>query len=367
LPYRIEERATDAPVRVLLVTQRGSRGRWVIPKGNAGSVPPHLSAGEEAEAEAGVRGAVCPTPLGSYRYRKRRRSGASIMLDVDVFPLAVTEVMGSWKEQDERDRRWFALSEAADALEEEDLRDLIRSFAPAEFLAAARRTSLIDTVVRKSRMGAMFGWFQRLLPRTGNFFEMFEAHAAVILAAADATARMLDHPRELDHMREIHEREHDADEISRTVLQTVRKTFLTPFDRGAIASLIGAMDDTVDEMHATASAIELYEVETIPQEMKDMVAIIVDAARVTSEAIPLLRDIGRNAGRLHELTERLVRMESHADEIHAAGLKKALREHGASNTLQFVVDREVYKHLERITDAFEDVADEIDGIVIEHA
>jgi len=101
--------------------------------------------------------------------------------------------------------------------------------------------------------------------------------------------------------------------------------------------------------------------------MKDMVAIIVDAARVTSEAIPLLRDLGRNAGRLHELTERLVRMESHADAIHAAGLKKALQQHGTKDTLQFVVDREVYKHLERITDAFEDVADQIDGIVIEHA
>ena len=196
---------------------------------------------------------------------------------------------------------------------------------------------------------------------------MFENHAAVIVAAADATARLLQNPEEHDHIREIQEREHDADEIGREVLQTVRKTFLTPFDRGSIASLIGAMDDTVDEMHATAQAIDLYEVKEIPQEMKDMAAIIVDAARVTSEAVPLLRDLGRNATRLHELTERLVRMESHADAIHAAGLKRALHAHGSTDTLQFVVEREVYKHLERITDAFEDVADEIDGIVIEHA
>ena len=213
----------------------------------------------------------------------------------------------------------------------------------------------------------MFGWFQRLLPTTGNFFEMFEAHAAVILAAADATARLLEMPTEKDHIREINEREHDADEINRAALQTVRKTFLTPFDRGAIAALMAAMDDTVDEMQATANAIDLYEVNEIAPEMRDMGAIVIDAARVTAEAIPLLRDIGKNGARLHELTERLVRMESHADVIHAAGLKKALHQHGAENTLQFVVDREVYKHLERITDAFEDVADEIDGIVIEHA
>ena len=213
----------------------------------------------------------------------------------------------------------------------------------------------------------MFGWFQRLLPRTGNFFEMFENHAAVILDAADGMVKLLENPRDKQYVRAIVEREHDADEINRTVLQTVRKTFLTPFDRGAITSLIGAMDDTVDEMQATATAIDLYEVETIAEEMKAMGAIIAEAAKVTAEAIPLLRDLGKNAIRLHVLTERLVRMESEADMIHAAGLKRALLEHGTSNTLQFVVSREVYKHLERITDAFEDVADQIDGIVIEHA
>jgi uncharacterized protein Yka (UPF0111/DUF47 family) len=63
----------------------------------------------------------------------------------------------------------------------------------------------------------------------------------------------------------------------------------------------------------------------------------------------------------------VVRIEGHADEIHAAGLKRSLQKHGASDTLRFVVERELYKHLERIVDAFEDVADEIDGIVIDHA
>jgi len=62
-----------------------------------------------------------------------------------------------------------------------------------------------------------------------------------------------------------------------------------------------------------------------------------------------------------------VRMEGHADEIHRAGVKRAFNEHGASNAMRFTVDREIYKHLERIVDAFEDVANEIDGIVIDHA
>ena len=135
----------------------------------------------------------------------------------------------------------------------------------------------------------------------------------------------------------------------------------------AITALIGSMDDAIDEMQAAASAIQLYEVQDFDQEMKDMAAIIVDCARLVAEAMPLLRDVGSNGGRLHELTERLVRMEGHADEIHSAGLKKAFQAHRNGDAIQFVVQREIFKHLERIVDAFEDVANVIDGIVIDHS
>jgi hypothetical protein len=351
----------------LLITSRESK-RWVIPKGNGmGGLAPHTAASVEAEEEAGVRGPVCPTPLGSYQYRKKRRNGASLMLDVDVFPLCVTQELDSWKESHERERRWFTLADAAEAVEEADLADLIRSFNASEFNNAARR-SVLGAVADKSKVGPMFAWFQRLLPKTGNFFELFEAHAVSIVAAANATGRLLEGGSGMkDHIREIHEREHDADNIIREVLTTVRRTFLTPFDRGAITSLIASMDDAVDEMHAAASAIELYELTEFEQEMKDIAAIIVDAARLTAEAMPLLRDVGRNGGRLHELTERLVRMEGHADDLHAVGLKSAFQSYGATDTLRFIVAREIYKHLERIVDSFEDVANEIDGIVIDHS
>jgi predicted phosphate transport protein (TIGR00153 family) len=368
LPYRTEGAAPDASVRVLLVTSRGT-GRWVIPKGNVpGGIAPHQAAAMEAEEEAGVAGSVCPIPLGSYRYRKRHSTGASLMVDVDVFPLAVTQEFDSWKEQSQRERRWFTLPEAAEAVEEPDLSDLMRSFAASEFRAAVRRTGMFHLVAQKSRASHMFGWFQRLLPKTGNFFELFEAHGVTIVAAADALARLFQGGgARADHIREIVEREHDADNIIREVLQTVRKTFLTPFDRGAITSLIGAMDDAVDEMNAAAGAVSLYDFTAFDEDMRDMTAIIVDAARVTAEALPLLRDVAKNAARLHELTERLVRMEGHADEVHDRGLKKAFTQCGEHETMKFIVVREIYKHLERIVDALEDVANEIDGIVIDHA
>src|SRR5690606_5520296 len=231
--------------------------------------PPHVSAAREAQEEAGALGAVCPVALGSYRYRKRQRSGASLMVDVEVFPLALTDELDTWKEQDERERRWFPLGEAAEAVDEPDLRELIRSFASADFRTALRPSRLPLAVTQTTGMSAMFAWFQRLLPKTGNFFELFEAHAATGLSAAEATAsprrphtcawvlrllakagnffglfdahagtvpsaaeataRLLEGSGEPEqHVREIIEREHDADEITREVLQTVRRTFLTP-------------------------------------------------------------------------------------------------------------------------------------------
>ena len=88
-------------------------------------------------------------------------------------------------------------------------------------------------------------------------------------------------------------REHEADDITREVLQDVRRVFVTPFDRSAITDLIGVMDDAIDQMNGTAKSIELYEVTSFEPQMRDMAGIIVEAARVTAEAIPLLRSLGQ--------------------------------------------------------------------------
>jgi predicted phosphate transport protein (TIGR00153 family) len=213
----------------------------------------------------------------------------------------------------------------------------------------------------------MFAWFQRLLPHRGDFFGMFEAHANTLVRAAEALHQLTSDgvpPAVL--LQTIQDHEHEADEVIRQVLTAVRKTFLTPFDRGAITSLIGAMDDAIDEMLAAARAIDLYELRELRPEMKEIVHLISEAATVTAEAVPLLRNVSVNGAKLHELTGRLVRLEGEADDIHAAGLKRAFQT-AKDNPLQFAVAREVFRNLERVTDAFEDVANEIDGIVIDHS
>ena len=196
---------------------------------------------------------------------------------------------------------------------------------------------------------------------------MFEAHAKTLVDAATALQMLAsDGVSPEDLLKTIQDHEHKADDIIRQVLTEVRRTFLTPFDRGAITSLIGAMDDAIDEMLAAARAIELYGLRELCPEMKEIVGLISEAAAVTNEAVPLLRKVSVNGKKLHELTERLTRLEGEADDIHAAGLKRVFQTAGA-DPLQFAVAREVFKNLERVTDAFEDVANEIDGIVIDHA
>src|SRR3954454_5604525 len=132
----------------------------------------------------------------------------------------------------------------------------------------------------------MFAWFQRLLPRTGDFFGMFEAHSATLVGAADALNKLVGGGQGRgEHISEIDRKEHEADDIIRDVLRTVRKTFLTPFDRGSITSLIGAMDDAIDEMQATARAVDPYKLTSFTTEMKQMAGMIAEAATLTAEAM----------------------------------------------------------------------------------
>ncbi len=327
-----------------------------------------MAAAREALEEAGVTGAVCPSALGSYFYRKTLNSGAAIRAEVQLFPLAVTGELDEWPEADQRTRRWFSLSEAAAAVEETDLGILIRSFRASEVRALTSTAPLLARIAGAKRKLGMFHWFQSLLPNQGNFFALFEAHGETLVAGSNALVRMLQGGETMgQHVREIAEREHDADAIAREVLISVRKTFLTPFDRGAITSLIGSMDDAINQMHQVSSAVAIYDVTTFEPEMQDIAAIIVEAARLIAEALPLLRAIHANAARLHELTERLIRLEGRADEIHDAGLARAYRTLGEAAPMRFFVHRELYSHLERVVDRFEDVANEIDNLVIDHA
>ena len=112
---------------ILLVTSRDT-GRWVLPKGNLMvGIAPHRAAAREAEEEAGVRGTIARKPLGRFPYRKWRSAKRFEMAKVDVFALKVGKELSSWKEQGQRERRWFTRDDAATMVDEPELTALIRS------------------------------------------------------------------------------------------------------------------------------------------------------------------------------------------------------------------------------------------------
>lgn len=215
----------------------------------------------------------------------------------------------------------------------------------------------------------MFDWFRRLVPKSADFFILFERHSAATVTAGEALAKLVRGEGDRTALvHEIRDREHDADDVIREVLHEVRQTFLTPFDRGAITGLIGAMDDVTDEIQSAASAIETYEITEFAPDMKTMAEHICRALHQIDAALPLLRDVTRHGAKLHDLTREIVTAEGEVDVIHTRGLKANFATATADgDAVRFIVDREIFKHLEKIADAFEDVANQIDGIVIDYA
>jgi predicted phosphate transport protein (TIGR00153 family) len=213
----------------------------------------------------------------------------------------------------------------------------------------------------------MLSWFQALMPKEERFFNLFESHAETIVSGAAALRGLLNGgDDQLVCAREIKKHEHRADEITAETLLAVRRTFITPFDRSDIRDLICAMDDTIDQMHQTGKATLLYEVRDFDPSMQRMGDIIVQASQLTRDALPLLRNIGANSSRLNGFGEAISQIEDEADGIHDLGLKTLFHTHRANDPMGFIVGAEIYGHLEKVVDGFEDIANRVTAIVIEH-
>jgi predicted phosphate transport protein (TIGR00153 family) len=213
----------------------------------------------------------------------------------------------------------------------------------------------------------MFGWFQKLLPREDRFFELFNRHSQTLVEGAKALRDLLEGGDAVPAACErITAYENEADIVTRDVMLAVRRTFITPFDRGDIKDLISLLDDAIDQMHKTAKTIMLFEVRTFAPAMRELGDIIVAASQLTHEAIPLLAAMSQNAGRINTITEQVVRLEERADEMTDKGIKALYLATRDGNPMDFIVGTEIYDHLEKVVDRFEDVANRISGVVIEH-
>ncbi len=213
----------------------------------------------------------------------------------------------------------------------------------------------------------MMHWFHALLPREERFFDLFARHSDVVAAGAKALRDMLEGGEAVHrHCKTVMDREQDADNITREVLIAVRRTFITPFDRGDIKDLITSMDDAIDQMQQTAKTIMLFDQRSFTPQQKEMGDAIVSCAALLREAMPLLSSINTNAARISEISEQISQIEGQADELHDLGLRELYRANQPSNSMAFFIGVEIYDHLEAVVDRFDDVGNEISGIMIEN-
>jgi predicted phosphate transport protein (TIGR00153 family) len=212
----------------------------------------------------------------------------------------------------------------------------------------------------------MFGWFRYLMPREDRFFDMFARHANEIVRGAEQLRLMLNGGDAVRrHYPAVLAAEDDADAITKEVVVAVRRTFITPFDRGSIQALISRMDDSIDQMKKAAKTIVLFEMAEFDSDYQRMGDAILRCAHLLREAVPLLARMSPNAARINEVCEQIRRVEGSADEIHEAGMIDLYRRCQPDGVLRFIAAREVLDQLERIVDRFDDAANEIEGIVVE--
>ncbi|WP_332682746.1 DUF47 domain-containing protein [Bosea sp. (in: a-proteobacteria)] len=213
----------------------------------------------------------------------------------------------------------------------------------------------------------MLGWFQKLLPKEDKFFGLFERHSVTLVAGAKALDQLLSGTVPIEAgCAEIFAQENLADEIAGEVMLETGRTFITPFDRGDIEELIGSMDDAIDQMQKTAKAIRLFEVESFAPRMTELGAVIVQASERVAVLLPMLRDIKKHAIAIGALAKEIGAIEERSDELYDQGLKELFKAHRNADAMGFIVGAEIYDHLEKVVDRFEDVAKRVSRIVLEH-
>ena len=207
--------------------------------------------------------------------------------------------------------------------------------------------------------------FGALKPRESRFFELFSEIGVLIMAAAQEFSVLIgDLNRAELHSQNIKDIEHKADEVTHRTIELLHKVFITPLDRDDIHQLIKKLDDVVDFIDAAAQRIFLYGVVKVTPEAQALAKVCVQSAERIQKAIQGLNNLKDQDAILKECVE-INRLENEADQLLRTGIAKLFREE--SDIKQLIKLKEVYELLETVTDRCEDVANIIEGIVLEYA
>ncbi|MCS4292133.1 MAG: DUF47 domain-containing protein [Comamonas sp.] len=213
--------------------------------------------------------------------------------------------------------------------------------------------------------------FGKLLPREGNFFELFNQHADRIVEAAHAFSQLVANYND-PHLREKYNQDVDnaeraADRVTHEVNRTLHKTFITPIDREQIHSLINTMDDVADLIQDSAETMALYDVRHMTEEITRLTDLSVKCCERVRDAVKMLDRIADPATTEAAIKtcEEIDRLESDADRVMRAAMSKLFREE--PDVREVIKLKAIYELLETITDKCEDVANHIEGIILENS
>jgi predicted phosphate transport protein (TIGR00153 family) len=207
--------------------------------------------------------------------------------------------------------------------------------------------------------------FGRLMPHEGRFFDLFNEHAGLIVQGSRELATLMasgdDLERRTHNVESIEKR---ADKITRSTIELLHKTFITPLDRDDIHQLISKMDDILDLIEDSAQLMFLYDVHAPTPEAKKLADICVVCCEKVKSAVALLPNMD-NAAAIMAICNDIDRLESDADHVMRAAIARLFRDE--PDVRELIKLRTVYEHLETVTDRCEDVANIIQGIVLENS
>jgi len=207
--------------------------------------------------------------------------------------------------------------------------------------------------------------FGRLLPRETSFFDFFEQHAGLTLQGAREFLSLVTTGANVGaKAKRVKEIEHETDVITHHCVEALHKTFITPIERDDIHRLITRMDDIMDFVEAAAERIVLYEIREMTPEVRDMADVLVRAMVEVEQALKGLRDT-KNADMVVKKCIDINRLENEGDAILRNAVARLFKEE--KDPITVIKWKEIYENLESATDRCEDVANIIEGVVLEHA
>ena len=206
--------------------------------------------------------------------------------------------------------------------------------------------------------------FSRFMPSEGKFFELFNQHAALCVKGAQEMVALMVNFDDLEQrVQAIESIEKEADSIANECIHLLRKAFIAPLDRDVIHHLITRMDDILDLLEDAAQTISLYNIDHVTEEARRLAELCLACAERISAAVAFLPDM-KNAPKIMSLCEEIDRLESDADHVMRAAMSKLFRDEADVRTL--IKFKAIYELLETVTDRCEDVANILEGIVVDN-